>query len=132
MDIITLIAEHEGFKGFPYKDSKGYWTIGIGTKLPITVEESKLLLNYRLNKITDELVKNKPYFNTLPNEVRLVLLDMAYNLGVPKLMQFKKMFKAIENKDWRLMIEEIKDSKYYYDVTHRAENNIRIIKSMIG
>ena len=89
-NLIEDIKRHEGFSGMPYDDSRGLPTIGYGTLLPISEYEAELLLKHRLELIMQELYNHKPFIQELPEEAQNILLDMAYNLGVPRLMKFKK------------------------------------------
>ena len=117
---IEMIKKHEGFRGMPYDDPIGFPTIGYGTKLPITEKEGELLLNHRLEKMAEELKDRVPYFDDLPDDIRAVLLDMTYNLGVEGLLRFKRMWSAIERRDWRNMALEMQNSRWYVQVGNRA------------
>ena len=128
--IYDLIKKHEGFRGMPYEDSRGFPTIGYGTKLPIDEEEAELLLKHRLDKMTAELKKEITYFDDLPNEIQAVLLDMLYNLGVNGLLRFKRMWKAVEHRDWERMALEMQNSRWYNQVGRRAEELIAVVHSV--
>ena len=51
MSLIEDIKQEEGFKGTVYKCTEGFDTIGYGTRLPLSKEESELILEYRLKII---------------------------------------------------------------------------------
>ena len=55
--------------------------------------------------------------------VQLVLCDMAFNLGLPKLKQFKLMLAAIESGDMEAAASELLDSNYARQVPNRAKRN---------
>ncbi|HIE41556.1 MAG TPA: hypothetical protein EYP80_02725 [Candidatus Aenigmarchaeota archaeon] len=124
MTLVGSIKENEGFMGMPYKDSLGKLTIGYGTLLPINEEEGELLLKYRLDKAIKELQIKKPYVKELPEPIQEVLYEMVYQLGVSKLMKFKRMWKAIEDRDWDKMIKEMRDSKWYKQTPNRVDKLI--------
>jgi len=123
--------EDDGFKtgGMPYNDSLGKLTIGYGTLLPLSEVECELLLLNRLNDILGEL-NQQTIFNIKVEDLlkdldigRLdVLLEMAYQLGVPKLMKFKKMWKAIKEKNYNKASIEMIDSRWYSQTPKRAGN----------
>ena len=69
------------------------------------------------------------YFDDLPNEIQAVLLDMLYNLGVEGLLRFKKMWKAIEHRDWERMALEMQNSRWYTQVGRRAKDLISVVLS---
>jgi len=129
INLIESIKENEGFEGMPYKDTRGFLTIGYGTKLPITEKEASMLLENRLNNIKQELLNNKPFVTELPEFIQEVLFEMGYQLGVPKQLLFIKMWKAIENRDWDGMIKEMIDSKWYRETPNRVKNLIKRIQS---
>lgn len=116
--------------GMPYKDSLGKLTIGYGTLLPINEEEGELLLRYRLDKAIRQLQFKKPCVKELPEPIQEVLYEMAYQLGVPKLLNFKRMWKAIKNRDWDEMIKEMRDSKWYRQTPNRVEKLIEKVKTV--
>ena len=126
-DVISEIKVDEGFSGSPYKDSKGIPTIGYGTKLPLSKEEATLLLNKRFNDVEVEVKQNILFFDELPVKAREVVLNMGYNMGVPRLMGFKRMIKALSNRDFVEASKEMVDSVWYREVKGRAE---RLVKKM--
>ena len=57
----------------------------------------------------------------LPEEVQEILVNMLFNMGRPRLTQFKKMNNAIEAGDWKTAAVEGRDSRWYNQVGARAE-----------
>lgn len=51
------LLQYEGFKAEPYKDSKGLWTIGIGTKIGSGSDEDYRKSPYYKKSITEEKAK---------------------------------------------------------------------------
>lgn len=118
--VIDSIKEHEGFRGLQYLDHIGNPTIGYGTLLPITMEEAELLLSHRLSAMIRELQAAKPFIDGLPLDAKIVLLEMAYQLGVPKLLGFQRMWAAIERGYFQGAGDEMLDSRWYQQTPHRA------------
>ena len=104
-------------------------TIGYGTLLPLTEEEGELLLKHRLEKSIQKLIKHKPFILNLKPNAQIVLGNMVYNLGVPKLLNFKRMFKALENFDYETAAKEMIDSKWYRENTNRVDRLVKIMLS---
>ena len=123
--IVKLVKAHEGFRAKPYRDTAGKLTIGYGTLLEdgITEEEAELLLRHRLEVITDELGRSPvgPTFAELPDGVFEAVSDMAYNLGVPRLLGFRRMWAALEHRNWRDASHEALDSQWAQQVGARAK-----------
>ena len=93
-DLTEDLKRDEGFKGVPYDDTEGQPTIGYGTLLPLTMEEGTILLEHRLRAVIAELHTESVY-GQLPYSVQRAMGNMAYNLGVPKLKSFKRMWAAL-------------------------------------
>ena len=47
--------------------------------------------------------------------------ENMFNMGRPRLSQFKKMNKAIHEGDWKTAAVEGRDSRWHKQVTNRAE-----------
>ena len=132
IDLATIddLERDEGFVAKPYKDSEGLLTIGYGTLIEdgITKEEARLLLNHRLEKMIGELETRKPMVRGLPSPVQSALAQMAYNLGVPRLTKFKKMWSALERKDYSTAAIEALDSRWAEQVGTRASRITELIR----
>jgi len=126
--LIDRIKQAEGFSGMPYNDPLGLPTIGYGTLLPITEYEAELLLRHRLSLVRQELQEKVPFWSDLPDTIKDVLLDMAYNMGVPRLFTFKKMWEAVEKGDWNKMADEMVDSLWYSQVGSRSVLLVKMVK----
>ncbi|MCV6587566.1 MAG: hypothetical protein OIF57_00865 [Marinobacterium sp.] len=61
-----------------------------------------------------------PIFTRLDAARQLVLANMAYNLGVPRLKGFRKMWRALEQGDYKLAAAEMLDSRWARQVGKRA------------
>lgn len=119
--LIEQLKKFEGFSGNPYTDTQGYETIGIGTKLPLTEEEAELLLQHRLKQTVNNLNVLKLDNLDIKEEAKIILYDMAYNLGTKGILGFKKMWLALENKDYLEASKQMKDSKWYNQVGRRSK-----------
>ncbi len=128
MKLLDDLKVQEGFRGTVYKCSEGFDTIGYGTKLPLDKEESALLLNYRLQKRVQEVNVSLPHLETTP-EIWDMLYNMAYQMGTRGLLGFKKMLKAIEDKDYEEAYKQGMDSKWYKQTPNRALKVLSILKS---
>ena len=61
--------------------------------------------------------------------VRLICANMMFNLGYPRYCKFKKMIQAIKDEDWLEAGNQMQDSRWYKQVTNRAD---RLISRMKG
>jgi lysozyme len=60
-------------------------------------------------------------WDTFPEEVQEILVNMMFNLGRPRLTKFKNMKKALDSRCWELAATEGRDSLWYRQVGNRAE-----------
>ena len=146
MNLITLqneIADDEGVMYETYRCSLGHPTGGIGhlltewdedyydkpigTKIPNEKVEEWFAID--INVTLSDCQEIFPDFNNLPEEAQLVIANMCFQLGRPRLSQFKKFIAAINDADWIKAAEEMEDSRWHKQTTERAERLIaRIIK----
>lgn len=120
MNLIEQVKEEEGFNGVVYKCSEGFDTIGYGTRLPIIEAEAELIAEYRLNKAKSELTSYL-YNLDISQEAWSILFNMSYQLGVRGVLNFKKMIKALENKDYKTASKEGLDSLWAKQTPNRAK-----------
>jgi len=117
------IRLHEGVEKKVYLDTEGIETIGVGRNLRdrgLSEDEIDLLLDNDIAICEEELINNFEWYAELDEVRKRVLIDMAFNLGMPKLKQFAKMLDAIENKDWVNVASEMLDSRWAEQVGNRA------------
>ena len=72
-------------------------------------------------KLYDETWHSVHHWDTLPEEVQEILVNMLFNMGRPRLSQFKKMNQALVDGDWKTAAVEGRDSRWYNQVGNRAE-----------
>lgn len=122
--LIAHIKIAEGFREKPYVCPAGKLTIGYGFNLVdrgLPEEIADVWLKRELILVIKEL---EPVLKDIPNlsdERIAVLLDMAYNMGVPRLKMFKKMLKALAKEDYEKAADEMLDSLWARQVGGRAE-----------
>ena len=105
------LAEEEGFRSLPYRDTVGKLTIGYGCNLDAGWSQAlgEAVLAHQLNDVYESL--SKFWWWAALDDVRAaVLLDMGFNLGISGLLHFPKMLAAISRKDWALAAAECLDS----------------------
>ena len=61
------------------------------------------------------------HWEEFPGEVKEILVNMMFNMGRTRLSGFKNFKKALEEGDWKQAGIEGRDSKWYRQVTNRAE-----------
>ncbi len=125
MTALKLIAKEEGFSSKPYLDHLGVMTFGHGLTY-ITEEESEMLMKTRITNRTTELTREYPWFRNLTDNRKIVIVSMAYQLGMPRFGKFKNMIKALEKGDIELAAKEMKNSLAYEQTTNRWDRQIEM------
>ena len=127
-----------------YQDTLGIDTIGIGRNLKdrgiskeeldeldiptidhvyeygITEADAMLLAENDVQIVEEELLRAHPCVEELDAVRQLVLVDMAFNMGVPRLCKFKKMWNAIHEKKFDAASKEMLDSRWANQVKSRS------------
>ena len=122
-DLKQQLIKHEGLELMPYKCTAGKLTIGVGRNIEdrgITYDEAMYLLENDLTLYHTELMKAFPVVDQLDVVRQYTLLNMAFNLGITKLRQFKLMWAAIEENNFEVAAQEMLSSKWSRDVGQRA------------
>jgi|TARA_R100000030_G_scaffold49278_1_gene37235 lysozyme len=137
MDLDKLqkeLAEDEGCKYEIYNDHLGYATFGIGHLVTdsdleygqeIGTEVSKERVDECFKADIEITIKdcNILYsnFNDIPEEAQLILANMMFNLGRPRLSKFLKLKAAVDDEDWMEASVQMMDSKWAKQVPNRAK-----------
>ena len=137
MDLDKLqkeLAEDEGCKYEVYLDHIGYKTFGIGHLCKATDPENDMDVGTEVSKErVDECFEadiamtiedcNILYsnFKDIPEEAQLVLANMMFNLGRPRLSRFLNLKGAVDVEDWMEASVQMMDSKWAKQVPNRAE-----------
>lgn len=107
-------SAQEGFRQYPYKDSKGIETIAFGRNLHsrgISKKEGYFLLK---NDLLESLATAKLIikdFDSLDFYRRLAIIDMIFNLGETKFLEFKNLIEALNEKKFDVASKEINNSR---------------------
>jgi lysozyme len=126
MDYVRLIAQlrkHEGVEHKPYTDTVGKLTIGVGRNLDdrgLSEHEIDFLLQNDIQLVEEELDQWWPHWRSLNQTRQLVVADMMFNMGRPRLSQFKMFLAALQSSDYAAASTEMLDSKWARQVKGRA------------
>jgi lysozyme len=122
--LISEIKRDEGVKTHPYKCSAGKLTIGVGRNIEdngISEDEIEYLLNNDIRYCVGDLKSNFDFYNKLDGTRKRVLINMCFNLGITRLLKFKKFIRALEDGDYETASVEMMDSLWAKQVGPRAE-----------
>ena len=146
MDIERLkeeIKADEGYKNEIYLDHLSLKTLGVGHLIKETDPEYNLevgtyiddervneLFEQDLNITLDECTLLYDDFYTLPEEAQLIIANMMFNMGRPRLSRFHKMKRAVDNLEWQEAAFQMEDSKWYKQTKNRATELSNRMKSI--
>ena len=142
--LLEELVKHEGLRLQVYQDTLGIDTIGIGRNLKdrgiskeeldeldiptidhvyeygITEADAMLLAENDVQIVEEELLRAHPCVEDLDAVRQLVLVDMAFNMGVPRLCKFKKMWAAVHENKFDIAAKEMLDSRWANQVKSRS------------
>mgnify|MGYP003638552095 FL=1 len=137
MDIEILkkeLTQDEGCKYEIYLDHLGYKTFGIGHLCKATDPENDLEVGSEVSKervdecflndiekVIEDCIILYDDFYTLPDEAQLIVANMMFNLGRPRLTNFIRMRKAVNEGNFAEAKIQMLDSKWAKQVPNRAE-----------
>lgn len=118
------LKRDEGTRLKPYRDSVGKLTIGTGRNLDdvgIFQDEADLMLKNDEERTRRELFQKLPWVAQLDDARMGVLWNMAFNVGVAGLMEFKKTLAFVQSGQYAEAAKEMLDSKWATQVGLRAK-----------
>lgn len=129
-DIQSMIKRHEGYRQNIYLDTEGVPTGGYGHAFH--VGSSLLRSMWDLIFIYDYMQAVNDY-DVLDLDLdpvrRAVVIDMLFNLGLPRMLKFKNTLAAMRTGDWESAAKGMENSKWYGQVRQRAVELVRMMRT---
>ena len=123
----------EGVKYEIYKDHLGYPTFGIGHLITendpehgkpdgtkISEDRVNEIFETDVAKFVSEAKILFPDLDDLPDVAQQEIVNMAFNMGRPRLSKFKNFIAGVNDRDWTRAAEEMMDSRWATQVGDRA------------
>ena len=133
------LKRDEGFVPHVYKDTQGHETIGYGRLVDpdlgggISKEEGEYLLNNDIEVKREEVKRAFPtIWGKLDSVRKKAFLNMAFNLGIPRLKKFNDMLNALREEDYDEAAEEALDSLWSRQVGARAQRVAKDLREGIS
>lgn len=144
LDQLRMELEYdEGCKYEIYLDHLGLPTFGIGhlvteddpehgKEVGTAVSEERVIEVFEKDvQVTiEECKKLYDDWLDLPEEAQLIIANMMFNMGRPRLSQFKGMKAGVDARDWNQAADEMVDSKWYRQVTNRADRLVTRMRNI--
>jgi lysozyme len=134
-ELQTDLEQDEGLRLYVYDDANGqpigpgshvigHPTIGIGRALDvhgITKEEATYLLGNDIESIGEQIEAAIPWIGQLDDARAEVLVEMAFNLGINGLLQFKNTLADVKAGNYAKAADEMLESRWASQVGKRAK-----------
>ena len=127
-ELVRQLKGDEAVRSTVYKDTLGFFTIGIGrlvddrkTKVGLRPVEMEFMLNNDIDDRINELTKRLPWFQDLDDVRKGVLLNMSFQLGVDGLMAFKNTLSLVSKGDYASASDAMLDSQWADQTPNRAK-----------
>lgn len=123
--LIDSIKKHEGYRDYIYLDSLNNPTCGWGhhlyhkSRVPLAANEAFLKQDIA-DAISDFLRLPKKYYEKLNPVRRRIIVEMIFNMGIQRVLGFKKMWKATMIENWEEAKIQLLDSRWARQVGNRA------------
>ena len=99
-------------------------------ELELTIENKQAILDYinqgydlkeTAKALKTSIAQVRGVYNRYIKEAKQVIANMMFNMGRTRLSKFKKHNTALQSGDWKTAAAEGRDSRWYKQVTNRAE-----------
>jgi lysozyme len=130
--LVESLKSQESFVPSLYKCPTGHWTIGYGhncdahkdiakfkDRTVMRDEATNLLLSDLSDSIYDCTKSIKNFLN-LSDSQQAILANMCFNMGISKLLTFKKMLAAFALDDHKTIAKEMLNSLWSFQVGRRS------------
>ena len=137
------VSADEGVVLEVYLDHLGYPTVGVGHLIlesdpehgqgvgfKITQTRCDELFYQDIRNVLNDCEGHLSEWSTHPEEVKLIVANMAFNLGITRVKKFKMMFSALNEGDWVEASIQGLDSKWAKQVYNRAHRLMDRLRSI--
>ena len=146
MDIEKLREEieyDEGSVNEIYLDHLGLATFGVGHLVrkedpeygwevgtPVDADRCVEAFNTDIETVLSDCKLLYSDFEDLPEEAQRIIANMMFYMGRPRLSKFKGMKRGVDARDWNAAADEMVDSRWYRQVTNRADRLVERMRNI--
>lgn len=133
--LLEMIRRHEGFVSHAYQDHLGYWTIGYGRLIDerrgggISRDEAEYLLSNDVSQVKEQLSERLPWWDQIDEARQAALVNMAFQLGIDGLLQFRNTLHLLQNERWEWAAKEALNSRWASQTPERAQEIAEILRT---
>lgn len=134
--LISSIVASEGIVDHWYKDTEGVDTIGVGwTKHAfegLTDDGYRIITGVLVREKLVSVINAFKWYERMPDEVRAVIFEMTYQMGIDGVKKFKKTINHLKNKRWVEASLEMLNSKWAKEQTPKRAKRLSKIIAGVG
>lgn len=133
-ELLDSIKQNEGYRSKVYKDTLGFDTIGYGFAIKDLELDEKIcedILVQKLVKLIKRCHDRFQWLDAQPQEIKEIIYEMCYQLGVTGVSKFKKTLKYIEQNNYEAASVEMLDSRWAVQTPARANLLSEKMKSVV-
>ena len=133
--ILEMLRKHESVETHAYVDSVGKTTIGVGRNIEagsgpgLSNNEIDYLLANDVERVNKELVNTFSWYKDLNIARKDAMTDLCFNIGLPRMMGFKKALAAMAIEDYETAAAEFLDSRWAKQVGSRSVTITDMVRS---
>ena len=133
--IIEMLRKHEGVETHAYKCTAEKTTIGVGRNidpaggLGLSDSEIDFLLANDVARVNKELIISFPWFAELDEVRKDAMINICFQLGLPRLKKFKMSLAHMKNGDYNLAADEFLMTNWANQTPARAKDITDMIRS---
>ena len=109
-------------------DDEKYTEVGV----EIPEEQVQAWFNKDIETVLNDCELLYEDFDYLPEDAQLIIANMMFNLGYPRLKKFVGMKAGVDARDWNKAADEMIDSNYYKQLPNRAGRLVKRMRSLHG
>ena len=127
-----IYLDHLGLPTFGIGHLVTEWDEEYGWEVGTPVNEDRCIecFDTDIQIVLSDCDRLYPDFNELPEEVQRIIANMMFNMGRPRLSKFKGMKRGVDARDWNAAADEMVDSKWYRQVTKRADRLVERMRNV--
>ena len=127
-----IYLDHLGLPTFGIGHLVTEWDEEYGFEVGTDVSEDRCIecFDTDIQIVLSDCDRLYPDFNELPEEVQRIIANMMFNMGRPRLSKFKGMKRGVDARDWNSAADEMVDSKWYRQVTKRADRLVERMRNV--
>jgi len=133
--IIEMLRAHEGVETHAYKCTAEKITIGVGRNIDpaggigLSDDEIDFLLANDVARVNKELLLTFSWFAELDEVRKDAMINICFQLGLPRLKKFKMSLAHMKNGDYDLAADEFLISNWANQTPARAKDITHMIRS---